>query len=102
LKSQNVNLDRAAFPKINTKTLNSLPVPTINFSDPADKAVHEKMVSLVERMLELHKPSAVVRSPLDKERVAREIESTDRSIDRLVYELYGLSLEEIRIVEGKE
>ena len=36
----------------------------------------------------------------EKERVAREIESTDKSIDRLVYELYGLSEEEIRIVEG--
>lgn len=29
-----------------------------------------------------------------------EIESTDGAIDRLVYELYGLSEEEIRIVEG--
>jgi len=58
------------------------------------------MVSLVERMLELHKQSAMVRSPLDKERVAREIESTDKSIDRLVYELYGLTDDEIRIVEA--
>jgi hypothetical protein len=30
----------------------------------------------------------------------REIESTDRQIDRLVYELYGLTEEEIKIVEG--
>ena len=33
--------------------------------------------------------------------VKREIESTDREIDQLVYELYGLSEEEIKIVEGK-
>jgi len=33
--------------------------------------------------------------------IRREIESTDRAIDRLVYKLYGLSEEEIRIVEGK-
>ena len=32
--------------------------------------------------------------------VKREIESTDREIDQLVYELYGLTEEEIRIVEG--
>ena len=32
--------------------------------------------------------------------IRREIESTDRAIDRLVYELYGLTEEEIRIVEG--
>jgi hypothetical protein len=34
--------------------------------------------------------------------VKREIESTDRQIDQLVYELYGLSPDEIKIVEGKE
>ena len=33
--------------------------------------------------------------------VKREIELTDREIDQLVYELYGLSEEEIKIVEGK-
>ena len=63
-----------------------------------NKAWHDKLVSLVERMFELHK-----RSPrLPQELVKREIESTDKGIDRLVYELYGLSPEEIRIVEGKE
>lgn len=56
---------------------------------------------MVKWMLELHKPTVVVRSPLDKERVGREIESTDKPIDRLVYELYELTEEEIRIVEGK-
>ncbi len=32
--------------------------------------------------------------------VKREIEATDKAIDRLVYELYGLTEEEIKIVEG--
>ena len=59
------------------------------------------MVSLVERMLSLRKqPSA--RTPQEQEMVKREIESTDRQIDTLVYELYGLSPDEIRIVEGNE
>ncbi len=31
----------------------------------------------------------------------REIEATDRQIDQLVYELYGLTEEEIKIVEEK-
>jgi hypothetical protein len=30
----------------------------------------------------------------------REIESTERQIDKLVYELYGLTEDEIKIVEG--
>jgi hypothetical protein len=32
--------------------------------------------------------------------ISQQIESTDRQIDRLVYELYGLTEDEIRIVEG--
>jgi hypothetical protein len=31
----------------------------------------------------------------------RQIDTTDRQIDRLVYELYGLTEEEIAFVEGK-
>ena len=34
-----------------------------------------------------------------KTRLQREIEATDRQIDQLVYELYGLTEEEIKIVE---
>jgi len=56
------------------------------------------MASLVERMLELHKQTP--RTPQEQEMVKREIESTDRQIDRLVYEFYGLSEEEIKIVES--
>ena len=55
---------------------------------------------LVEWMRELHKRSP--RTPQEQEMVKREIEATDMQIDSLVYELYGLSPEEIAIVEGKE
>ncbi len=37
----------------------------------------------------------------EKESVQRQVESTDGAIDKLVYELYGLTEEEIGIVEGK-
>ena len=46
------------------------------------------------------------RTPQEKEMLSRQIESTDEAIDRLVYELspsgiiYGLTEEEIKIVEG--
>ena len=39
-------------------------------------------------------------TPQEQEMVKREIESTDRGIDQLVYDLYGLSEEEIKIVES--
>ena len=34
--------------------------------------------------------------------LSRQVEATDAAIDKLVYELYGLTEEEIAIVEGKE
>jgi hypothetical protein len=90
---------RDDFPKIIIKQTRELPFPNVDTNNPADKARHDKMVSLVERMLALHKQTP--RTPQEQEMVKREIESTDRAIDRLVYDLYGLTEEEIEIVEGK-
>ena len=61
------------------------------------KAQHDKLVSLVENMLELHKNARMER---DKEIYERQIKIVDAQIDGLVYDLYGLTEEEIRIVEG--
>jgi len=44
---------------------------------------------------------AAARTPQEKEMIQREIESTDQAIDFLVYELYGLTEAEIKIVERK-
>lgn len=38
--------------------------------------------------------------PGDKTAIQRQIDATDDEIDNLVYELYGLTEEEIKIVEG--
>jgi len=40
------------------------------------------------------------KTPDEKTRIEREIRATDEQIDKLVYELYGLSEYEIKIVEG--
>ncbi|KAB2308214.1 N-6 DNA methylase [Betaproteobacteria bacterium SCN2] len=80
--------------------IEQLPIRPIDFSDPADRARHDKMVKLVESMLKLHEQLAAANSAHDKTLVQRQIDATDRQIDALVYELYGLTEEEIRIVEG--
>jgi len=76
------------------------PIRTIDFSDPTDKARHDRMVELVKRMLDLNKRLAAATVPQEKTVLQRRIEATDHQIDRLVYELYELTEEEIRIVEG--
>ncbi len=58
------------------------------------------MVELVEQMLTLHKQLAAAKTPDDKIRIQRQIDATNHQIDGLVYELYGLTNKEIRIIEG--
>jgi hypothetical protein len=84
----------------NRQYIEQLPIRVINFSDPGDKARHDKMVELVEQMLLLHKQLVVAKTPDEKTRIQRQIDATDHQIDQLVYELYGLTEQEIEIVEA--
>ena len=93
--------DKAGRMRWFSQDVGKLPIRRIDFDDPADKARHDRMVELVERMLDLHKRLSEVRTEHDKEVLRRQIALTDAEIDRLVYELYGLTDEEIKIVEGK-
>jgi hypothetical protein len=60
------------------------------------------MVALVERMLELNKQKHSVPqggiAPSELDRLGREIASTDPQIDELVYELYGITDQERKII----
>jgi hypothetical protein len=58
------------------------------------------MAKLVEQMQDLPKQLADARMPQAQTLLQRQIESTDRQIDRLVYALDGLTEEEIEIVES--
>lgn len=90
---------RGGFFRYFTQFIEKLPVRRIRFSEPDDKARHDKMASLVKRILDLHQQLAAAKNPNDKTRVEREIDVTDRQIDQIVYELYGLTQEEINVVE---
>jgi hypothetical protein len=80
--------------------LDALPIRTINFDDPTDVGQHDRMVQLVELMLELHKKLPLAQTSQEKTMLQRRIEATDKQIDALVYQLYELTAEEIAIVEG--
>ena len=86
--------------RFRTSFLNEIPIPNIDFKVQTDVARHDKMVAFVEEMQALHKRLAAAKSDADKQRLQRAIKVTDMNIDALVYELYGLTDEEIKIVEG--
>ncbi|MFA5097038.1 MAG: TaqI-like C-terminal specificity domain-containing protein [Candidatus Margulisiibacteriota bacterium] len=59
----------------------------------------KKMDALVVQMLETQKKCKSAKSENDKKHYQQKMEIIDNQIDRLVYELYGLTEEEIRVVE---
>jgi hypothetical protein len=73
---------------------------TINFTEPANKACHDRMVAFVTQILELNKKLQDATLDHEKTLLSRQVEAADGTIDKLVYELYGLTTEEIAIVEG--
>jgi len=79
--------------------LKNFPIYTPDFDNPDDKARHDRMVTLVTEMLELHKHLSLATTDQEKRLITQEIESTDRQIDSLVYGLYGLTVDEIAVVE---
>ena len=85
----------------NKQFLVQLPIRPIDFADPADRERHDRMVALVEEMLALHRQVAVARTDHERTNLKRQIDATDRRIDRLVYDLYNLAEAEIRLVEEK-
>ena len=90
---------RGGYYAYNRQYIEQLPIRTINFSDAEDAARHEKMVGLVGRMLELHEKLAGAKIERERTVIGHQVSATDRQIDNLVYELYGLTDEEIAIVE---
>jgi hypothetical protein len=67
----------------------------------ASKPEIDRMVELVELMLDLHKRLSAAKTEHEKDVIQRQIAATDKQIDNLVYEFYNLTEEEIKIVEGE-
>jgi SAM-dependent methyltransferase len=87
------------FPQVTIVDLASLPYRAIDPDNKRDKVALDRMVELVDSMLALHKLLASAKSEAQRGPIQRQIDATDAEIDRLVYALYGLTKEEIRIVE---
>lgn len=90
-----------ALAEVKKQHVEQLSIRTIDFSDPSDKALHDRMVQLVEQVLSLYKQLPNAKTGHDKTHLQRQIDASERQIDKLVYELYGLTEEEIAVVEGR-
>lgn len=84
----------------NRQYIERLPIRTINFKNKAEKTLHDRLSHLVEQMLSSKPKCVVARSDKDKAFYENMCNALDRQIDALVYELYGLTDDEIAIIEA--
>jgi hypothetical protein len=88
------------FSQMKIAYIEGLPIKIIDLSIGDEVKSHNALVFLVDNIHELYKKHFSAKDPRTRELMQRQIAATDRQIDQLVYQLYGLTEEEIRIVEG--
>jgi hypothetical protein len=81
------------FPQVTISGLAALPFPKAG--DPQTA----RLTGLVEQMLALHKQLVAAKTDHEKSVLQRQTDATDHKIDQLVYELYGVTDAEIRLIE---
>jgi hypothetical protein len=77
----------------------NFPICNVNFSDKNSVAKHKKIITMVNRMLDLNRQLTIAKTETEKTIYKRQINITDQQIDHIVYKLYGLTEKEVNIVE---
>ena len=94
-----LDLSKNLFQKILIQNCKKFPIKTINNKD--ELQIQQEIEKLVDIIIHLHKELQTTKIPSKTEQLQTRIHHTDNRINQLVYELYGLTDEEIAMVEGK-
>ena len=70
-----------------------------HFPLPSENLDDETLINLVDKILSLTNDLKLSKTPNDRKIFQQQIEITDKKINEMVYELYGLTDEEIKVVE---
>jgi Eco57I restriction-modification methylase/N-6 DNA Methylase/TaqI-like C-terminal specificity domain len=90
---------RGGYFSFEARFIRSLPIKTIDPKSVKETAIQADMVRLVKELTSLKKRLGDSKTPHERTQLERQSDAADREIDRLVYGLYGLSSNEIAIVE---
>jgi len=85
--------------RLTPEYIKSFPIPQLELSISKDKKMHDDLVLMVDKMLKLQKKYHSARLEQDKKLNKTQIDLLDHQIDTHIYKLYGLTKEEIRVVE---
>ncbi|MBN1232087.1 MAG: N-6 DNA methylase [Candidatus Coatesbacteria bacterium] len=100
-RSKFLDFSKNLFQKILIQDAKLFPFRILDLKNDQDKLIYSSIISLVDRILDLYKGYFETQAPNEKAIFNNLIEATDRQIDELVYKLYDLTDEEIRIIEGE-
>lgn len=89
-----------AFPRLSVGDLKNLPIKNIDFDNGQEKKQHDNITQLVDNILNLNRQLQDIKLETQRQQIQRTIAHSERKIAELVYGLYGLTDEEIKIVEG--
>ena len=94
---------RGGYKQANRQFIEPLPIRRVESSDETNAHLYRAIVDKVSRMLELQERLTPIRNTFIAEQndLLREIERVDSDIDDLVYEIYGLTSAERRLVEDE-
>ena len=93
--------EKKTFPKIKKEAILSINIYNIDFSNPEEKKTYDSIVKFVDNLLKLNKQLQNTKLETQRKQLQRAIDHSERKIDELVYGLYGLTNEEIKIIESE-
>ncbi|SFE92247.1 Eco57I restriction-modification methylase domain-containing protein [Thermoflexibacter ruber] len=94
-----VNEGGRVFAQVKVVNLKVLPIRLIDFNNPTEKQAHDEIVKFVGMLLELNKRLHKATLPSDIRQLQARIQAAERQIDQLIYQLYELSPEEIKLID---
>ena len=78
-----------------------IPMPVIDLSNSSHKEVHDKIVVLVDNIIELNKKVNTEKNPNSLNMINRQISACEKQLDNLIFSIYNLNDDEKRIIEGE-
>lgn len=88
------------FAQVKTVNIKPLPIKLIDQKNKSEVLKHAEIISLVDTLLKLNVEVQSAKLPNKIEQIKQKIEHCEEKINQLVYELYELTLAEIKVVEG--
>lgn len=99
IKKTAFEITQGAFTKVRTNQLAKLPIPKLNLKTVSVKKQHDEIVNLVDKLLNGHAELQKLKLTASKEQTQAKLKYLDRSLDELVFDMYGLSKVEREFVK---